>query len=87
MKTFKDINWKAHSLKGAVQGLLMLDSGIELSVVAGPGLYSLPREAGKSPDDFVKFEVAAIDDDGEFMGDPKGWQTRGDIDKLITLFN
>jgi hypothetical protein len=87
MKSFRDIKWKLHSIKGAVQGLLMLDNGIELSVVAGPGLYSLPREAGKSPDDFGKFEVAVIDTAGEFLGDPLGWQTREDIDGLIKLYN
>ena len=84
MKTFKDIKWKQHKLgKGFIQGLLMLNSGIELSVVAGPGMYSLPRDAGNSPDDFDKFEVAVIDQDGKFIGDPKGWQSRSDIDELI----
>lgn len=42
----------------------MLDNGIELSIVAGPGMYSLPRDAGNSPDDFDKFEVAVFDDGG-----------------------
>ena len=84
MKKFKDIKWKQHKLgKGFIQGLLMLNSGIELSVVAGPGMYSLPRDAGNSPDDFDKFEVAVIDQDGKFIGDPKGWQSRSDIDELI----
>jgi len=84
MKKFKDIKWKQHKLgKGFIQGLLMLNSGIELSVVAGPGMYSLPRDAGNSPDDFDKFEVAVIDPDGKFIGDPKGWQSRSDIDELI----
>jgi hypothetical protein len=87
MKTFKDINWKAHGIKGAIQGLLMLENGIELSVVAGPGMYSLPREAGKNPDDFNKFEVAVIDKDGEFIGDPRGWQTRTKVDEIIKEFN
>ena len=84
MKKFEDIEWKQHRVgKGSIQGLLMLNSGIELSVVAGPGMYSLPRDAGNSPDDFDKFEVAVIDQDGKFIGDPKGWQSRSDIDELI----
>ncbi len=84
MKKFKDIKWKQHKLgKGFIQGLLMLDNGIELSVVAGPGMYSLPRDAGDSPDDFDKFEVAVIDPDGKFIGDVEGWQSRSDIDELI----
>ena len=41
MKTFKDITFKQHKVgKGAIQGLLMLDNGIEFSVVAGEGMYS-----------------------------------------------
>ena len=41
MKTFKDITFKPHKVgKGAIQGLLMLDNGIEFSVVAGEGMYS-----------------------------------------------
>ena len=45
----------------------MLDNGIELSVVAGPTMYSLPKDAGNSPDDFDKFEVAVFDQDGKFI--------------------
>ena len=29
-------------------------------------------------------EVMVIDVDGEFLGDPKGWQSREDINKLIS---
>jgi hypothetical protein len=84
MKKVENIKWKQHRLgKGFIQGLLMLDNGIELSVVAGPGMYSLPRDAGNSPDDFDKFEVAVIDQDGRFIGDVEGWQSRSDINKLI----
>ena len=85
MKKFEDISWKQHRIgKGSIQGLLMLDNGIELSVVAGPTMYSLPKDAGNSPDDFDKFEVAVFDQDGEFVGDDViGWQSRSDINKLI----
>ena len=90
MKKFKDIKWKQHKLgKGFIQGLLMLDNGIELSVVAGPTMYSLPRDAGNSPDDFDKFEVAMFNQDGHFIeseeGNVLGWQSREDIDKLIQI--
>ena len=90
MKKFEDIKWKQHKLgEGFIQGLIMLDSGIELSVVAGPGMYSLPRDAGDSPDDFDKFEVAVFDDGGNFIkndeGDVLGWQSRSDINKLIQI--
>ena len=92
MKTFKDISWKQHSLgKGAIQGLLMLDNGIELSVVAGEGMYSAGktgvREAVDNVKDVSSFEVMAIDVDGEFLGDPKGWQSREDINELIKLLS
>ena len=88
MKSFKDVIFKKHRLgKGHIQGLLMLDNGIELSIVAGKGMYSLPRNAGDSPDDFDKFEVAIFDEDGSFVMDDGhevlGWQSRSDIDKLI----
>ena len=88
MKTFKDIKFKPHKVgKGAIQGLLMLDNGIEFSIVAGKGMYSLPRNAGDSPDDFDKFEVAIFDEDGSFVMDDGhevlGWQSRSDIDELI----
>jgi|TARA_B110000438_G_C15787318_1_gene639030 hypothetical protein len=92
MKTFKDITFKQHKLgKGNIQGLIMLDNGIELSVVAGTGMYSAGkngvREAVDNVKDVSSFEVMAIDVDGEFLGDPKGWQSREDINELIKLLS
>ena len=86
-KTFKSLKWKKHRIiDGAIQGKLTLSNGIEFSVVAGPTLYSLPRDKGNSPDDFDKFEVAIFDQAGEFMdGDILGWQSREDINKLIQI--
>ena len=89
-KSFKNIKWKQHKIgKGSIQGLLMLNNGIEFSVVAGPTMYSLPRDAGNSPDDFDKFEVAVIGPDNHFIsseeGDVLGWQSREDINKLIQI--
>ena len=67
----------------------MLSNGIEFSVVAGPTLYSLPKDKGNSPDDFNLFEVAIFDQDGKFIsskeGDVLGWQSREDINKLIQI--
>ena len=88
MKKFEDISWKQHKLgKGSIQGLLMLDNGIELSVVAGSGMYSTSKGGARSAVNNVKdvasFEVAIINKDGDFVGDVKGWQGREDIDKLI----
>ena len=92
MKSFKDVIFKKHRLgKGHIQGLLMLDNGIELSVVAGSGMYSTSKDGARSAvnkvEDVSSFEVAAIDVDGEFLGDPKGWQSREDINELIKLLS
>ena len=62
MKTFKDISWKQHGLgKGNIQGLLKLDNGIKLSIVAGTGMYSAGKTGVRGPADNVKdvssFEV------------------------------
>ena len=92
MKTFKDIIFKQHKLgKGNIQGLLKLDNGIKLSIVAGEGMYSAGKTGVRGPADNVKdvssFEVAVFDQDGEFIQAEHdmvlGWQSREDIDKLI----
>ena len=88
MKTFKDVTFKQHKLgKGHIQGLLMLDNGIELSIVAGSGMYSTSKNGARAAVNNVKdvasFEVAVINKDGDFVGDVKGWQVREDINKLI----
>ena len=90
MKTFKDIIFKQHKVgKGNIQGLLMLDNGVELSIVAGTGMYSAGKTGVRGPVDNVKdvssFEVAIFDQDGNFIEDDMvlGWQSREDIDKLI----
>ena len=94
MKTFKDIKFKQHKVsKEAIQGLLMLDNGIEFSVVAGEGMYSTGkggvREAVNKVEDASTFEVAIFDQDGKFIPADNdmvlGWQSREDIDKLIQI--
>jgi len=94
MKPFKDVSWKQHRLgKGNIQGLLMLDNNIELSIVAGMGMYSTGkggvREAVDKVEDVSSFEVAVFDQDGKFIGADNdlvlGWQSREDIDKLIQI--
>ena len=94
MKSFKDITFKQHKLgKGNIQGLLMLDNGIELSVVAGSGMYSAGKDGVRGAVNNVKdassFEVAIFDQDGEFIGDDMvlGWQSKEDINKLIKKFS
>ena len=88
MKTFKDITFKQHQLgAGAIQGLLMLENGIELSIVAGETMYCTPKSSGKGPEDFSSFEVAVFDENGFIIEEPKGWQSRGDINTLILQLN
>jgi len=94
MKRFKDITFKQHKLgKGHIQGLLTLDKGIKLSVVAGKGMYSSGKSGVRTSINDVKdassFEVALIDQDGNFIGADNdivlGWQSRDDIDNLIQI--
>jgi hypothetical protein len=86
LKTFEDITWKKHQLGvNAIQGLLMLDNGIELSIVAGKGMYSTPREDLGSPDLHSSFEVAIFNQNGDMTDDVFGWKSREDIDKLIQI--
>jgi hypothetical protein len=85
-KTFKEITWEPHQVgNGAIQGLLVLDNGIELSIVAGQGMYSTPREDLGSPDLYSSFEVAIFDENGDMVDDVLGWQSNEDIDKLIQI--
>jgi hypothetical protein len=86
MKTFKDIIWKKHSIPGAIQGLLNLKGGFELSVVAGEFHYSTPRENLGSPDLHSSFEVAIFDNDGNFIDEVLGWQSREDINSLLSNY-
>ena len=89
MNTFKDIQWHIHrNIPNAIQGHLILESGKELSLAAGPSLYSTPGGLHSSapvtePEQCVSFEVAVIDIDGSFVDDVMGWQSRGEINNLI----
>ena len=94
MKTFKDIIFKQHKLgKGNIQGLLKLDNGIKLSIVAGEGMYSAGktgvRGAVDNVEDVSSFEVGVFDQDGGWIPAENdmvlGWQSREDIDKLIQI--
>jgi len=86
MKTFDDIIWKKHRLVGAIQGLLDLKDGFELSVVAGEFQYCTPRENLGSPDLYSSFEVAIFNSEGEFEGEVLGWQSREDINSLLSNY-
>jgi len=94
MKTFDDVIFRKHRLgDGCIQGLLMLDNGVEISVVAGTGMYSAGksgvRGAVNKAEDVSSFEVAIFDQDGEFIGDDMvlGWQSKEDINNIIKKFS
>tara|TARA_R100000951_G_scaffold69480_1_gene58472 strand:- start:100 stop:375 length:276 start_codon:yes stop_codon:yes gene_type:complete len=84
MKGFEDIIWKQHEVCGigSIQGMLTLDNGIEFSVIAGKSTYG-SKNFGMMESDFITFEVAIYDKNGDMVGNPIGWQNRKEIDKLI----
>jgi hypothetical protein len=82
MLEFKDISWKAHSAGEGIMGSLVLNEVFTLSVVAGPAMYCTPKTKGTSPEEYSSFEVAIFEDE-EFMENPRGWQDRDEINKLI----
>jgi|CoawatStandDraft_6_1074263.scaffolds.fasta_scaffold61986_2 hypothetical protein len=88
MKTFADIKWKSHkSDPKAIQGLLPLSGGAELSVVAGDWMYCTPKKSLGNPDLHSSFEIAFFDKDGDFINDILGWQTREDINALLSNYS
>ena len=92
MLIFKDLEFfKTFSGVGATH---TFDNGITISVQAGSFHYSTPREDLTSSDDFVSFEVAMWDEDGEWVtkdfvpdagDDVLGWQDRDEINALMLL--
>ena len=91
MIKFKDLEFKKRDM-GGVGATHTFDNGITISVQAGSGPYSTPREDLTSSDDFVSFEVAMWDEDGEWVtkdfvpdagDDVLGWQDRDEINTLM----
>ena len=94
MKTFKDLELKQKDNFVSVQARMKFDNGYELSVVAGEGCYSEPRENNPDPNHFLAFEIAIFNDRGDFAtkdillghdDDIKGWQTRAYINTIMML--
>ena len=90
MLIFKDLEFfKTFSGVGATH---TFDNGITISVQASQFNYSTPKEDLTSSDDFVSFEVAMWDEDGEWVtkdlvpdhdDDVLGWQDRDEINTLM----
>ncbi len=92
MKVFKDLEFK--KTFGGVGATHTFNNGITISVQAGSGIYSTPKENLTSPDQFSSFEVAMWDEDREWVtkefvpddgDDVLGWQDRGQINALMLL--
>ena len=90
MLIFEDLKFEKKF--GGVGATHTFDNGITISVQAGSGNYSTPRENLSSSDNFVSFEVAVWDEDGDFVtkdfvpdinDDVIGWQGRGEISFLM----
>ena len=96
--TFRNLLFKPKKYdKKCIGATLEIKPKVFISVVAGPGLYSLPggsvdaAKRDKMPDYpdsnyFSSFEVAIIDEnlpEKEQEWDVLGWQTRKDINKLM----
>lgn len=90
--TFENIVFESHGA-GGIKGKLKVNGHV-LSVIAGAGFYSSPRENLTTPNEFTEFEVAVFDERGNFVtngfiedinDDVIGWQTREDINNIIEI--
>jgi hypothetical protein len=93
MTTFKDLQFKRKNY-GGIGAHYKFDNGITISVQAGPGNYSTPREDHSSVDAYSSFEIAMWNNDGEWVtrnlipkqhDDVIGWVSRDDINKIISI--
>ena len=92
MTAFKDL--KFEKKWGGVGSHHTFDNGITLSVQAGSGVYSTPRENHLSADDYSSFEIAIWDEKGEWItqdivpghnDEVVGWVSRENIDEIISI--
>jgi hypothetical protein len=92
MIKFKDLEFE--KTFGGVGATHTFNNGITISVQAGSGIYSTPKENLTSPDQFSSFEVAMWDEDREWVtkdfvsdagDDVLGWKSRDEINALMLL--
>jgi hypothetical protein len=92
MIKFKDLEFE--KTFGGVGATHTFNNGITISVQAGSGIYSTPKENLTSSDEYSSFEVAMWDEDREWVtrdflfdyhDDVLGWQDRGQINALMLL--
>lgn len=91
MTQFKDLIFKDHH--HMINAHHVFDNDWEISVSAGVGAYSTPREDLKNQESFSSFEVAIFNPKGDFATGEVlqiddgvvGWQGREDINNIIEM--
>ena len=91
MTQFKDLIFKDHT--HMINAHHVFDNEWEISVSAGNGAYSTPREDLKNQESFSSFEIAIFNPKGDFAtsevlqidDDVVGWQSREDINNIIEM--
>jgi len=96
VKTFKDLEFDALDMGPMAQGKhakMQFDNGYSISVIAGKGYYSTPRENDLDSSKYKSFEIAIFDADGSWVtgefflshheGMVAGWQSREEIDEVM----
>ncbi len=91
MITIKDLKFMPQ-LHGGIGAKLKTKSKVTISIQAGEGIYSSPREDGLEPNSYTSFEVALLNTKGDFITDKfldcggdkvAGWVSRDVINNLI----
>ena len=88
---FKDLIFKDNNFM--INAHHVFDNNWEISVSAGSGIYSTPKEDLKDPESFSSFEIAIFNQNGDFAtsevlqidDDVAGWQSREDINNIIEM--
>jgi len=91
MVTIDDLQFSPQ-VHGGIGAVLKTKSKITISIQAGQGIYSTPREDGLKPESYSAFEVALINYKGDFITDKfincgedkvAGWVPRSVINNII----
>ena len=92
MLTFDDLEFE--KTYGGVGASHMFDNNFSISVQAGKGAYSTPRDYLSDPDEYSLFEVAIVDREGHWAtkdfipnhnDDVKGWVSREEISEIMVI--
>ena len=91
---FNDLDFKIREGIGGIHAKVEFANGNVLSVMAGSGMYSTPRENLSSADEFSAFEIAIFNSNGGWAtrdffpncgDDVMGWQSREEINSIIEM--